>query len=777
MRFRPSRKWIALTALLAAVCLFPSCMGTENFVQTVFMSSDVRGAFVISPEDHRCSYEDAALLAESGSLACYYDERTGSVGLCGPAREPVWSALPSYPNRTAAVVAAEAFNGTATYELNSQDHAAAFGAVSATADGDGVTVTYVMADKEATALKSPEELKAGDVCVSIPVRYAFRNGRLTVSVDMADVVCAPGLILCNISLLPSWGAIDHENESARSAVPAAETTAEETDAAQGAVPANAAEAETLPDAKETTVPAQETTVPAQAEASAPAENDPADFILLPDGCGAAAYTEDTSAPYPELDFCVYGSDDPLGRQASLGAFGIKKGGRAFVCVVTEGEELAVIRTLRQSDSPGEKPYMVYARYQVTPVSNDDGEMAYGLTYTGTLSQTYSFVSGGDACCAGMAAAAREMLIHAGKLSSVTVAEDAYPVNVALTGSVDGKKETLLTDYEQAEAVLSLLRAKGIEKVNLSLNGFLSGGLMNHSASSVSMLSSAGTGRQLDSLCDYAVKQGYDIYLGCDLLTAGSALSVSRDLSGKKRSYTELNPFAGVGSAQYLKKYVGWSAIPENASGFLTAMEDTGFTGFTLCDLYRGVSADYTSRAYDRTAVSARLSEIAASYSTLKKLWVNGAGLNTLKCADVITGVPFGAAAGETEQYRAVPFLQMILHGSCVYSGEAVASASAERLSLLKTVEFGGVPYFSWVGSSRSDRCYEELLNAAAEFCARAGTELRGLAGARITDNYEVSHGLMCTEYDSGAKVYVNYNYYSATVGEITVGPYDFVRIN
>ena len=783
MRFGPFRKWIALTALLTAVCLFPSCMGAENFVQTVFMSSDVRGAYVISPEDHRSAFDGAALLAEGGSLSCYYDERTGNVGLCDSARNAIWSALPVYPNRTAAVVTAEAFNGTATYELNSQDHAVAYGAVSAETGADSVTVTYVMADKEATVTKYPDGLKAGDVCVSVPVTYTFRNGRLTVSVDMADVVCAPGLILYSISVLPSFGAIDYANEPALPAVSidetsAPETTAAETTAAASAVPANAPGADATTAAlQETTAAAQETTVSPQEKTSAPAESDPFDFILLPAGCGAAAYTEDTSAPYPELDFCVYGSDDSLGRQAALGAFGIKKSNRAFVCVVTEGTELAVIRTLRRTDSPGEKPYTVYAQYQVTPVYNYNGEMAYGLMYTGTLSQTYSFVSGGDACCAGMAAAAREILIHAGTLSSAAVTEDVWPVNVALTGSVDGKKETLLTDYEQAEAVLSLLRAKGIEKVNLSLNGFLSGGLMSHSAASVSMLSSAGTGRQRDSLCDYAVKQGYDIYLGCDLLTAGSASAVSRDLSGKKRSFTEDNPFAGVGSAQYLKKYVGWSAVPENASGFLTAMEDTGFTGFTLSDLYRGLSADYTARAYDRSSVSAQLSEIAASFSTLKKLWVNGGNFNALKCADVITGVPFGTVVDETERYRAVPFVQMILHGSCVYSGTAVASASADRLSLLKTVEYGGVPYFSWVGSSRSDRCYEELLSAAAEFCARAGTELRGLAGARITGHYEVSIGLVCTTYDSGAKVYVNYNNYSAAVGQITVGPYDFVRIN
>ena len=163
MRFGAFRKKIALAALLTAVCLFSSCMGTENFVQTVFMSSDVRGAYVISPDDHCCAFDGAPLLAESGSFSCYYDGRTGNVGLCDSTGGVIWSALPTYPNRTAAVIAAEAFNGTATYELNSQDHAVAYGTVSAQADGDSAAARLKMEGYAVTAYKlisPPIELPA-----------------------------------------------------------------------------------------------------------------------------------------------------------------------------------------------------------------------------------------------------------------------------------------------------------------------------------------------------------------------------------------------------------------------------------------------------------------------------------------------------------------------------------------------------------------------------------------------------------------------------------------
>lgn len=766
MRLGTFRKTIALAASFAVLCLLPSCMGAEKFVQSVFLTSDVRGAYVISPEDHYCEYTPDMRIAQDGALSFYVDGRTGSAGVYDGSCGELWSALPSYSNRTASVVEAEAFNGAATYVLNSQDHAAAFGTVSADLSESGARVTFTMADNEATARKQPDELTAGDVYISVPVTYAFANGRLTVSVDLAEVVCAPGLILYDLTLFPDFGSIGGSGRAAAQAVPQTTEPATETASAPVGAPA---EPTTVPAAEPVTQP-----LPAPAAQAAAAEPD---LILVPDGCGAAIYPEMISANYPELDFCVYGSDDSLGRQASVGAFGVKRGGGAFVCVLTRGEELAVIRTMRQTEASGSNAYLVYARYNVTPVFNYNGEMAYGVMCEDVVSQTYSFLSGGSANCAGMASAARELLVHAGFLTSGTVTESTLPVTVSLTGSVEGTRETLLTDCEQAEALLNLLRAKGIVKVDLMLNGFLTGGLEKNGASASRIASCGGGGAALASLCDYADKQGYDVYLGKDLLTARAGGTGLRDLAGKKRTFTAENPFPTVGSEAYKKQFVSWTEIPQNASLFLNAMEKTGVTGFLLSDLDRGLCADYTVRALDRTAVSEHLAEIAASFSTIRKLAVNGSNFNVLRYADVIAGIPYATSVAETEYYEAVPFLEMILHASYLYSGAAAVSAETDRLTLLKTVEYGGSPCFSWTGSPRTDSCYEAYLPACAEFCKRAADELGDLVSLRITDHYRIAEGIYCTEYGSGIRVYVNYNNYSVAVGTISVPPYDYIRVD
>ena len=771
MRRRPFRRLTALAAALAALCLLPSCMGAEKFVQSVFLTSDVRGAYVVSPADHFCAYETETLNAQNGSLSFYVDEHTGSAAVYDAAAGELWSALPTYSNRTAAVVTAEAFNGSATYVLNSQDHAAAFGTVSVAQTVGGATVVYTMADNESTARKQPDELSAGDIYLRIPVTYAFANGRLTASVDLAKVVCAPGLILYDLSLLPDFGAIDEARETRAKAVPETTAASPETTTAASAQPAPAGET--------TAAETEPATAPAAEPATAPAAQTVAepDFIFVPDGCGAAIYPASTAGYYPELDLCVYGSDDSVGRSACVGAFGVKRGSGAFVCVMTQGEELAVIRTLRQAETSGSGSYLVYARYNVTPVFNYNGEMAYGLMYDGVLSQTYTFLNGGSADCAGMASAARELLVYAGFLTSSAVAENTLPVALTLAGSVEGTKETLLTDLEQAEAVVSMLRAKGVKKVNLLLDGFLTGGLEKNGASAARVASCVGGMSALASLCDYAEKQGYEVYLGKDLLTADRGGNALRDLAGKKRTFTEDNPYPSVGSASYDRKLVSWTEVPQNAADFLNAMEKTGVSGFVLTDLNTGLCADYTVRSLDRSVVSEQLSEIAASFSTIKKLAVSGANANVLRYADVITEIPYTTSAAQTGYCEAVPFLQMILHGSYVYSGAAAVNVETDKLTLLKAVEYGGAPSFTWTGSARTDSCYEAYLPACAEFCTRAAEELGDLVSRRITDHYRIAEGIYCTEYGSGIRVYVNYNNYSVAVGTITVPPYDYIRVD
>ena len=723
---RRSGMLISITAVLLMIIMLSSCMGRENFIQSVMLTSDVRGAYIIDPADHYSVFEKHQLILSSGDCELYFDKKTGNIGVYDKKSGELWSALPTFANRSAAVITAEAFNGTATYILNSQDHAAAFNTVTSERDGNTIRVFFAMADKEETADKKPEELTAGDIYVGIPLEITFDGSRLSASVDMAQVVVAPGLILYNIGILPYFGAADNDKERL---------------------------------------------VPGGTPSSNAADDG---FILVPDGCGAAVSTGKTSLRYPELDFCVYGSDDSFGREACLNVFGMKRGNAAFVCVGTEGEELAVVKTMRSTDNTG-SCCIVYADYNVTPVFNNNGCMIYGLMYGGKIRQTYGFVNGRSADTAGMAAAAREILALADKIN-VSRVNGSLPVNIALTGSVDGKKETLLTTFEQAEAVLSQMKAKGAAKVNLILNGFYEGGAVSGSVRSGRLSSFTGNKEKFSSLCEYARRQDYDLFMGVNMITTAGRTAGSLGIDGSSTEYIYNNPLVPVGSEIYMLKRIAPRVINDDISRFLGSSPADGAAGYAFTDTNRSLSADYSMRLWSRSAVADLLSGAADSFSSGKKLLVSGGGFYLLRGASVITDIPYYTSVTPGDGYEAVPFIQMILHSSYIYSGKAVCGAESDRTELLKAVEYGGVPYFSWTGS-RSEYNYEPFISSAAEFARNMAQELGDLSSARITGHRKLTEGVYRTEYDNGALVYVNYNDHPVTAEHIDIPAVDYIRIN
>ena len=47
----------------------------------------------------------------------------------------------------------------------------------------------------------------------------------------------------------------------------------------------------------------------------------------------------------------------------------------------------------------------------------------------------------------------------------------------------------------------------------------------------------------------------------------------------------------------------------------------------------------------------------------------------------------------------------------------------------------------------------------------------------MTSHSEIRNGVFCTEYDTGAKIYVNYTESDVNISGITVPAEDFLRIN
>ena len=87
-----------------------------------------------------------------------------------------------------------------------------------------------------------------------------------------------------------------------------------------------------------------------------------------------------------------------------------------------------------------------------------------------------------------------------------------------------------------------------------------------------------------------------------------------------------------------------------------------------------------------------------------------------------------------------------------------------------------MPHYQWSFTEGDEKYYENTLTEAVEFSCKARKDLSDLTSRRITEHFKYEDGVYCTGYEGGVRVYVNYNNYSVIIGEVSVMPYDYLRI-
>ena len=734
------RFFCAVSILLSLTVLLSSCGGAGGYLRSVLQDSV--SELALPAEGVHSGADYGKKIAASNNIGLYFNEKTSAVSVYDSAAGKYWTSLPAFESSAAAVLELSGYSGSRRFVLNSQDSSAAFGSFSYEKTENGMLLTYILADSRQTAEKQPEELESGDIYVRVPLHFTVLDGNLSVKTDMSEIFCAGDMIIERIRLLPYFGALNYSGELKNEAQ-SDENTEENGDFS--------------------------------AELDEYINSIVSDYILLPDGCGGILYTKLDDEKTKKLSCSVY-SAQGADTAAAVGAFGVKQGTAAFAAVITQGEENAVISAERD-EGREDGANIVYADFFVTQQGQDSDKLLFTPTYSGVISVSYSFLSGENSDYIGMASAVREILIRDGSLPYDAVSEEEAPVNISLIGSAEGTADTLTADFAQVESVLSMLKAKCADNINLLLEGFLSGGLNQKKASAAHFLKICGGEAGLEALCSYAQKQGFSVYAGVNIATAPTG-SAARAPDGKKLSENRANvlsPYIGAESFPALLLTTG--AIKKNTSAFMNYTKDMGFDGYALLDITARLSADCSSEFYGKSDMSAALSAAASSFSTLKKLMIKGCDFNVIRNASVLTDVPLSTGIGETDAYFAVPFLPAILHSGFIYSGEAANSAPLPRLSALKAVEYGAAPYYKWVFSNASPYYYELTFTEAVEFISRAAAELSDLSAMRITGHSAVETGVYCTEFDDSVLIYVNYNNYSVTVGDISVMPYDYIRLN
>lgn len=689
-------------------------------------------------------------VGKSGLIELLFDESTYSVcvaDLSHDDSEKLWSALPTQENSGAATATLEIVSGDTLYKLNTQDNSVSFQNAQCSFADDALSVTYILAPDTATAHK--EKYDKDDIAFKLVVNYQIKDGSVYVSAKYENLVADSDAKLTKLSLLNSFGAYSEPKQG--------------------------------------------------------------DYIFVPDGSGALIKTDTRDDSFDsELSFPIYGGDAASGHansgtaNALIPAYGMKQGNNAFVTIIDSGDAIATVSADRVRG--GNDFYEAGVSFDITPCTESKGKFYMSSeSYDGDIGLCIRFLGGSNADYTGMAAAAREQLIRERILSTRTVEEQEYlPLDLTVIGVSDDtlfsfkrlnlKKEKTFTDFEQALDMLTRMKSKGINSIKLRYKGALSGGTDQSSIMTASLLARLGTRSDLKDLVEYVNAQNMEMYLDVNLLSAakGDSFSSGRtagSIFGKKAEYNAINN-SPLGKDKYAKRLLGMKYVEKSIIEILKDTRFSQFTGFCLNDVGSLLYSDYKN-GFNRQESAEMISEQLPSLTANMKLMTDTGNFRVIKNVSFISHLPTCASQSRSA-YVSVPFLQLVLHGIVGYSGEPLNFSENAKTSFLRCVEYGASPAYEWTYSdtyadkkNKSDEdstdtvgvYYENWIASASELYERADAALKDLQAARMTSHSEIMSGVFCTEYDTGAKIYVNYTESDVTVSGITVPAGDFIRIN
>ena len=502
-----------------------------------------------------------------------------------------------------------------------------------------------------------------------------------------------------------------------------------------------------------------------------------DYIFVPDGSGALIMTGVKDVEFTPIDLTVYENN------CLVGAFGMKRGNGAFLCIIKHGDSIADIHADKNNDVALNS---VYATFNTTEILEKQGnrvKKTYGYEYQNEITMCYRFLSGKSATYSGMATACRENLIRSSVLSTKTLSDTTG--NIPLVVSVQGGyrnnkgKYKALSTYEQTLSLMTLLKAKGVNNIYLRYNGLYDEANNGSNEDFGKFSKKLGKEKEFNAFYDYLNSQQFTLFVETDILTYDYNGKGAKSVDGSKIKVETNSSFPNATSKQGALKMAD---LEDRVESILNASGDIKFDGYALNDVGNALYSDYSSDFYSRVSAKKEISAQIPVLTTSKLIMVDNGNFYSVKNADVVSSIPLAPVAREENgAYVGIPFAQMMLHGICEYSGVGINSSANIKLAFLRAVEYGCLPSAQWYCTAfdsdlDSKYYYDSNINEIVECYTKANNALAGLRGARMTSHYKVQNGVYCTEYNNSEKVYVNYTDKAVTINGIKINAKDCVAI-
>ena len=444
-----------------------------------------------------------------------------------------------------------------------------------------------------------------------------------------------------------------------------------------------------------------------------------------------------------------------------------------------------------SDDPNDKPVITYANEAVLdPIQVD-----------------FTFLPKDQNSWVDIANDYRERLLKEKKLVPNDNI-DKVPLSVEFLGAIDDIKTVVgvpteyikpLTTFSQAKTICSELASNANFKNNpllVQYDAWFDGGAKSLIQNKLSPEKVVGSISEMNDLAETVQNAGGDFYplvdyqyvyrnnLFDDFVTnSDAARGILREASFK----ADFNVGNFLASEDGLYGYLlSPSKSVETLNSFVSSFGKNadGLKTLGLSYAASDLSGDYSrknfvTRNQSKKQTQELLSETAKEYSLLSR----GANEYALSSLDVATQVPMDCNKHPIISYS-VPFTQMVLSGSIVYTAPQWNTAADSDYYTLRCIETGSAPDFTLIASENSDVKYTKYdqyyavnyktVKGSMEKVTGTVTEaLSDVYGSKIVDYQQLADSVVAVTYENGHGVVVNYtdSAYTSPYGDVEAGSY------
>lgn len=527
------------------------------------------------------------------------------------------------------------------------------------------------------------------------------------------------------------------------------------------------------------------------------------YMLVPDGSGAIIRLNSAKYSVTEYVKRVYGRDYAVTdeetadldiEQIHLPVFGMRQsstvGMQGFLAVIEQGDALAEIHAnISGKVSAYNTVSSTFLVNQTQKASDQTLGVTLGLRYqkenaASDLTIRYMFIDGDASTYTGMARCYRQYLTERNQLNSAAI-DESIPLYVSTIGAVDAIKtvagipmntQVSLTSYEQNIRMMKDLQAAGIVNLVWNTEAWSNNGVRNTPFSKLSVSGALGGKNDYRELVAFAAQNGVALFSQAKLQTVNvdglldgfsrskqaarnleNATAYESDYSLVTRSYDEENR----------RIIVSPKAYGDMLSDFLKAYQKYGNAGVDLDTLGYRLNGDYyEDDLMDRQ--EAKQAVVSALTSADRETWsfaAEGANAYTLQALDFAYNIP----TRSSREYifdECVPFFQTVVHGLIPYAGRPMNLSSEYDVEALRLIETGTIPAFMWIYEDNSvlkntdfnfySVSYQTWTERASALYKTVNDALNGVAQASIVSHEYLTDNVVCTGYDNGIKIYVNY---------------------